>query len=449
MLVLGCLLGSLVQTLVIPIQSDLPALMDESREITAWVVTAPIAAACAFTPVAGRLGDMIGRKRVFVALLGLLVIGALASAVAPDAAVLIGGRALQGAAIGLVPLAMSIMKEIVTPARLPLSIAVTSGTMGIGSAFGIPVGALIAELLDWRAMFWFVFVFGLASLMWACWAIPNATSATGGRFDYVGAFGNVIGSGALIAGLALVVSEQGSTTSLTLLGGGVAMLIVTTLHMRRSSAPVIDVRVAFSRRVFLTNAASLLLNFCTMGAMVIYPQLLALPGGAGAGIGLGAIVAGLIIMVNGLAQVLVTPFTVRLSRYFEPRRIATGSILSVAISIGLTLIALDNPWWILSMLVIAGAGFGAAFATLPQVIMASVPVQNVAAANGLNAQIRMFGTAAAAAVIGAVLAIWSSQGAPTTAGFAIAIGSCTAAAVLGVVAAACVPALRMDTIRKV
>jgi MFS family permease len=83
-LAIAGLASSFMFTLVVPIQSKLPELLDASREDTAWVVTSTLLAAAVITPISGRLGDMYGKRRVVLALLALMVFGSVIAALSPE-----------------------------------------------------------------------------------------------------------------------------------------------------------------------------------------------------------------------------------------------------------------------------------------------------------------------------------------------------------------------------
>src|SRR3546814_14249481 len=88
-------------TLVVPIQSQLPELLDAPREDTAWVVTATLLSAAVTTPIAGRLGDMYGQRRIVLVLLVAMVIGSVIAAASTDIVGVIVGRDFQGAVTGI------------------------------------------------------------------------------------------------------------------------------------------------------------------------------------------------------------------------------------------------------------------------------------------------------------------------------------------------------------
>ncbi|MGO1548167.1 MFS transporter, partial [Microbacterium gubbeenense] len=105
-------------TLVVPLQADLPILLDASREDTTWVVTITLLVAAIATPISGRLGDMYGKRRVILALLVALMVGSLIAALSQSIIGVIIGRGFQGLTTGVIPLGIAIMRDVLRPARL-------------------------------------------------------------------------------------------------------------------------------------------------------------------------------------------------------------------------------------------------------------------------------------------------------------------------------------------
>src|SRR5690606_28659869 len=97
---LAGLTAAFMQTIIVPIQAQLPELLDAPREDTAWVVTITLLTAAVVTPIAGRLGDMVGKRRIAVILLAFMTLGSLVAAVMPGIEGLVIGRGLQGAGMG-------------------------------------------------------------------------------------------------------------------------------------------------------------------------------------------------------------------------------------------------------------------------------------------------------------------------------------------------------------
>ncbi len=117
-LALAGIVVSLMQTLVIPIVPELPKLLDAPASDTAWAVTATLLAAAVATPVVGRLGDMFGKRRMLLVSIVLLVSGSVVCALADSLVPMIVGRALQGLAAAVVPLGISVMRDVLPAERL-------------------------------------------------------------------------------------------------------------------------------------------------------------------------------------------------------------------------------------------------------------------------------------------------------------------------------------------
>ncbi|HET6296261.1 MAG TPA: MFS transporter, partial [Kribbella sp.] len=129
-------LVSVMQTLVVPLLPQLPELTHSNPADVSWLVTVTLLTGAVFVPLLGRAGDMYGKRRVLLIALGSMVLGSLLCAISSDLPVLITGRAFQGAAVAVIPLGISILRDELPPARVIPSIAIMSSTLGVGAAFG-------------------------------------------------------------------------------------------------------------------------------------------------------------------------------------------------------------------------------------------------------------------------------------------------------------------------
>ncbi|HKN55527.1 MAG TPA: MFS transporter, partial [Amycolatopsis sp.] len=142
------LVASFMQTLVLPLIPAFPHLLGASPADASWVVTATLLAASVVTPVSGRLGDLYGKRRMVLVSLGLLILGSAVSALTSSLALMVAGRALQGAAMGVIPLGISIMRDELPAERIGSAISLMSATLGVGGAIGLPVAAIVAQHAD-------------------------------------------------------------------------------------------------------------------------------------------------------------------------------------------------------------------------------------------------------------------------------------------------------------
>jgi MFS family permease len=401
-----CGLGaSFMQTLVVPIQAQLPDLLDAPRDHTAWVITVTLVVAAVVNPVAGRLGDMYGKRRVVLVLLGTLVVGSVLCALSTGLGWLIVGRGLQGASLGTIALGIAILRDHLPKDRLPGAIALVSATLGVGGAIGLPISAVISEHADWHVLFWAAAALGALTFVLIVIAVPATRVATAAKFDTLGAVGLAIGLTAVL----LAVSQAqswGPLSGRTLVCaiGGVAVLLVWGWYQLRRDQPMVDLRVAARRPVLMTNLASIASGFALFSGQVAFPQLLELPTSSGVGLELSLLAASFILMPAGLVMMAMSPLSGRLIKLFGPRLVlatgcgivALGYVVALVLPISVTSIAVVN--------LLMGLGIGVSYASIPTLIMRSVPASETAAANGLNSLMRMLGTSTAAAVVGALLA---------------------------------------------
>ncbi len=407
-LAIAGLASSFMFTLMVPIQSKLPELLHASRDDTAWVVTSTLLAAAVFTPISGRLGDMYGKRRIVLVLLGVLVVGSVVAALSQEIIVVVIGRTLQGAIVGVVPLGISILRDVLREDRVDTAIALISATLGVGGALGLPLSALITQYSDWHVLFWVAAALGVVVFVLVVWIVPVSVLRTAGRFDYLGAAGLAIG----LVGVLLAISrgnEWGWSSPAVLASGlgGLVVLAAWGWYELRIAEPLLDLRVAARRPVLLTNIASVAIGFSLFGSNVVYPQILEQPVQTGAGFGLSLLAASLVVMPSGLVMMVLSPFSGRLARTVGPKLLLILGAGSLVVAYIYTLLFSTAVWQLVVANIIIGVGIGFGYAAMPMLIMRSVPQSETGASNGLNALCRSLGTGTAAAVIGAVLASYT------------------------------------------
>lgn len=397
--------GALMQTLVVPLIQDLPQLLDTTASNASWVITATLLTAAVATPVSGRLGDLYGKRRMMLVCAAALVIGSAVCAVAASVVPMIIGRGLQGVGMGMIPLGISAMRDLLPPEKLGTSIALMSASMGVGGALGLPIAAAVAEI-DWRLLFWGSTVLAvLITVLIARFVPATPAEEDPAPFDFVGA----LGLGAGLVCLLLGVSKGadwgwGSTTTVGLLVGSVVILVAWGWFELGQDAPLVDLRVTARPVVLLTNMASLVVGFAMYAQSLIIPQLMQMPPETGYGLGKSMLEMGLWMMPGGLFMMLVSPIGAKLSHARGPKVTLAFGAFVVAIGYVSAVPLMGSVFGLMVAVCICSSGVGFAYGAMPALIMGSVPLSETASANSFNTLTRSVGTSIAAAVVGVVLA---------------------------------------------
>ncbi|MEU7882433.1 MFS transporter [Microbispora bryophytorum] len=398
------IVASLMQTLVVPLIAELPNLLSTTASNASWVITVTLLAGAVTTPVTGRLGDLYGKRLMMLVCSAPLIAGCVVCALAGSLTPMIIGRGLQGMGMGMIPLGISALRDLLPPERLGPSIALLSSSMGIGGALGLPIAAAVAEYASWRVLFWGSAVLSVlvAVLIWLL--VPVTPGRASGRFDVAG----VLGLGSGLVCLLLGVSKGAdwgwtSGTTLGLLSVALVVLLLWGWWELRVKDPLVDLRVTARRQVLLTNLASIVVGFSMYAQALIVMQILQLPAATGYGLGQSMLAAGLWMAPSGLMMMAVSPLGARLSAARGPKVTLIAGSLVMALGYGSSTVLLGSTWGLLIVTCVCNIGVGLAYGAMPALIMGAVPRSETAAANSFNTLMRSIGTTVSAAVVGVVL----------------------------------------------
>ena len=377
-----------------------------------------------------------------------LMVGSVVCALSSSVVPMIVGRGLQGMGMGMVPLGIALLRDVVPAEKLSSSIALVSASMGIGGGLGLPIAAAVAQYTNWRVLFWgsAVLAVAIGTLIW--FLIPDVpASAKGQRFDVLGA----LGLGAGLVCLLLGVSKGadwgwGSATTLGLFVAAVVVLIAWGAWELRTQDPLVDLRTTARPRVLLTNVASIFVGFGMYASMLIIPQLLQFPEATGYGLGQSMLAAGLWMAPGGIMMMIVSPLGGKLTDARGPKFTLVCGVLVIALGYGLSLVLMGSAWGLMLVGMVISSGVGLAYGSMPALIMGSVPLSETAAANGFNTLMRSLGTSVGAAVVGVILAQMTTTAGGYTFtsedGFrtGLVVGGCVALVAAAI--AALIPAVR-------
>ncbi|GLX47264.1 MFS transporter [Streptomyces hygroscopicus subsp. hygroscopicus] len=405
-LALAGTVAAIMQTLVTPLIAELPQILHTSSSNAAWVVTVTLLVGGVCVPVSGRLGDLVGKRRMMLICVVPLVIGSVVCALSTSVVPMITGRGLQGMGMGMIPLGIALLRDVLPVEKLSGSIALVSASMGIGGAIGLPLAAAVAQYADWQQLFWGSAVLALLVGVLILVVVPDVPAAAKGqRFDAPGALGLAVGLVALL----LAISKGAdwgwaSGTTLGLFAVAVVALPAWGFWELRTRDPLIDLRTTARPRVLITNAASVLIGVGMYSFMLIAPQVLQFPKATGFGLGQSMLAAGLWIAPGGIMMMLVSPLGGKLINARGPKVALVCGALVIAVGYALALPLMGTAWGVMLAGIVINSGVALAYGSMPALIMSSVPVSETAAANGFNTLMRSLGTTIGSAVIGVVLA---------------------------------------------
>jgi MFS family permease len=403
---------SVQQTLVVP---ALPTMQRDLHTTTGWIswlMSGFLLAACVTTPLAGKLGDQFGKKRVLVISLGIFLVASIAASAAPNVWVLIAARVLQGTGGGIIPLSASIVRDEFRIERVPAIVGGLFATLALGISFGMIVSGLVIDHFSWRVLF-AVSSAGVAlGLLLVVLVVPESPLKTPTRRDLRGALLLALGLAALM--LALTEGDAwgwGSSRTVGLFAGGVAALVLWTRVELAVPEPMIDVRMLAQRPVLLTNVTAVAWSIAVFGPILLIPRFIQTPRGlspelaahVGYGFGATATTAGLYLMPGFLTGLLSARAAGALGRRYGTKWPLVGA--AALLGIGCVSLALwhDRPWQVVAGMFAIGVGWPVGTGAITSIVLVAVRPTETGAVTGVAQVMRAIGGAIGTQVGAAIL----------------------------------------------
>ena len=372
-----------------------------------WIVAGFGLALAAGLITAGRLGDIVGRRRVFSIGLALFTLSSAACGLAPTTGVLIAARAVQGLSAALMgPQVLVILRTSYQGAAQAKAFAMYGLTMGIGAVFGQLIGGLLirADLfgLDWRACFLINLPVGLATLALVPRTVPESRAPRRPRLDNTG----VVLVGAALVALVLPLiqgrSQGWPEWTWLCLAGSAALFAGFGAHQHRLSgqdrSPLVHTGL-FRERAFSVGLLTQLTFWLGQGSFFLVLALYLQQGR-----GLDALASGVVFMAIG-AGYLATSMTAHLLAARMGRQVPAVGALLMALGLLLLRLAAGGTTGVAGLvpgLVVDGIGMGMVIAPLTGTVLARVSPQLAGSASGVLATVQQVGGALGIALIGIV-----------------------------------------------
>lgn len=416
---LGATAYGLLQSAVVPAIPDLQRSLHANETGVAWVLTAYLLSSSALTPVLGRLGDIYGKEKILLWAYTLLTVGTVMAAASSSLELLIVARVIQGVGGGIFPLAFGIIRDEFPLARVAGAIGLLSAVFGVGAGAGTLVGAVIAQHLDWHWLFWIPLVALVPAGVLTFRYVPESPVRTPGKINWVSL---LLMSGGLTAVL-IAISETtnwgwGSTNTVVVLGGGLALCALWVLAELRSPRPLVDMKMMRIQAVWTTNLAAFLLGAGMFASFIIIPQFVETPKAAGYGFGASIVGGGIYLLPTTIGMLITGALAGRVSaRFGSKTATVVGAGFGVA-AFALLSAAHTAGWQVFVAGGLLGAGIGLAFAGMANLIVAAVPPTQTGVASGMNTVMRSVGGAIGSQIAATMIAGHRmASGLPSKAGY--------------------------------
>jgi len=391
-------IAALLFTLTIPLLPALPSILSISPNDASWVVTVTLLTSAVVTPIVSRMADMYGKRRIIIVSLIAITAGSAIVAIGGTYPAMLVGRSLQGFGQSLIPVGISLLRDLLPKERVGAAVALMSATLGIGAGLGLPLSGFLYETFGWQAVFWFPAIGAGAFAVIIVLLVAESPLRAPARFDIAGS----LLLSAILTSVLLVITKAGQWNGAViwaLLGVAVVGLASWIPMQLRTGNPMVDLRTLTRRPVLLTNVSTLLSTAPNFANMLVTIQQLQTPRTGEYGFGLTIAEAGIVMLPVGLIMVAVTPLSGTLLNRWGGRSVLILGNVVMAIAFVLRVFFDDSVLAIVLVATLASAGAALAFAAMPTLIMGSVPLTETASANGINALARSLAMALCSALI--------------------------------------------------
>jgi EmrB/QacA subfamily drug resistance transporter len=363
----------------------------------AWVFSAYSLAYGGLLLLGGRASDILGRRRMFMWGLGLVVVASILGGIAPNEGLLIAARALQGVGFAFSgPAALSLIAATFPegPKRAH-ALGVFSMVTGFGITLGLILGGVLT-MVSWRLVFFINVPIGLATILLAR-PFLTETERHPGRFDFVGALTSTVGMVGIVYGFTHA-STAGWTDAGTLVAFavGVVLLAVFAFIERRAEQPIMPLRL-LSQRV--RSGAYLAFVFLMAAMAGVYILLSLFVQNA---LGFSPLVAGLSFLPMAIVQFFAARSAPKLIPRFGLKPVLIAGVgLMLVEALWLTTTSGSGTYFtdLLGPFILLGGGLSLAFVPLNMTVLGGLPRKDTGAASGLLQAAQQIGLSLGVAIL--------------------------------------------------
>ncbi len=395
---------TVVTTMLRPIIGDLGIVLPDGLDEAAWIVNAYLIAFVAVMPFMGRLSDVIGRRRVYIAAFTLFLVGSIVIPLTNSLGPFLVGRVLTALGGGaMVPVGMAVVADVYEERKRARALGVLGALETLGWVWGPLYGAMLVRFLTWRWQFYLNIPLALIGIAAAWWALSGFDKPQGARrIDWAGA---VTLTAFLVAlNLALLGSAEIQSVSglEELTGGGgdglrwfypvaLAALVAFAIVQTRAAEPLIDFGLFRGRNLTVAVAINFLVGAALVIAMVDVPLFVNI---VEIDVERSALISGWVLSALTAAMAATSyaggPLTER-SWYRPPVVTGLAAATAAFLLIGLGWEVDTNYWLMAAELAVLGAGFGLVVAPTSAAVVDAAPPDRRGTAASLVVVLRLIG----------------------------------------------------------
>ncbi|MEO6718342.1 MAG: MFS transporter [Novosphingobium sp.] len=371
-----------------------------------WLVTIHMLIGTVACIVAGRLGDMYGRRKVMLILLALAALGSLISALTTNFGMVLAGRALQGFASAAIPLSIGILREALPEKRLPVAVGLMTTAQGMGVAVGLVLGGVIIDHLNWHWLFVISGILLVISYAVIRLIVPPQTGIPPKeKIDWIEGLLPAPGIGAVLLGLSLSKTYGWfDPRCYALVAVGALLLAIWAQRSLRAREPFINLRLLGERNIAVANFAAVLLGLGSAQIVFVFSTYMQAPAWTLAGLGFSATLAGFAKLPSNVLSFFAGPLSGWLALKHSARvPILVGGVMAaLGWVVGMTLP--NTLIQMIGLLCLISFGTSLLNAALPIVIVGASPADRTSEAIGAMSVIRGMCGAVGVQMIALVLA---------------------------------------------
>jgi MFS family permease len=402
------LLINYVETMVVPAVPTIQKDLATTATIASWITSAFLIVGCAVAPIFGKLGDLYGKKRIFLVALAFYIFGVGIAGFSPSIYFLLIARGIQGVGLAIVPLGLAVIADSFPKEKIATAQGIVSATLAIGACAGLVIGSYVVQSLGWQYAFYTSFVLSIVLFAVVAKVMKKDMVKTKTTVDYTGALSLMTG-----LTLLLIYITEGPTLGwlsleeVAFLAPGIVLTVFFFIFENRATNPLIQLSLLKIRNVLVANLVGIIASFATLLIFfgVVYYAEMPTP----FGLGLDIVATGVIIAPATIAMLVIGPLVGRAVTRSGPKPVLVAGGLILALGLFLFIINRSSNVNLTIDTLVSAAGIVSTIVPIVNMICVSLPKDYTAVGLGINTTLRNLGSAIGPVLATAVMASYTVQ----------------------------------------